>query len=71
MRFPTNGAAGGPFCADARRGRVAALGRLTARYAFPTMYFLREFVQAPGLMSYGGDLADVFPHDGQLQRPHS
>jgi putative tryptophan/tyrosine transport system substrate-binding protein len=36
-----------------QRDQIAALA---ARHAIPTMYFLREFVQAGGLLSYGPDI---------------
>ena len=34
------------------------LAILAARFAVPTIYGLREFVEAGGLLSYGPDLAD-------------
>ena len=37
-------------------GQRDQLARLAARYAIPTVYFLREFVEAGGLMSYGPDI---------------
>jgi putative ABC transport system substrate-binding protein len=37
-------------------GQRDQLARLAARHAIPTMYFLREFVEAGGLMSYGPDI---------------
>jgi putative ABC transport system substrate-binding protein len=37
-------------------GERDKLATLTARHAIPTMYFLREFVQAGGLISYGPDI---------------
>src|SRR5262245_16134026 len=37
-------------------GQRDQLAGLAARHAVPTMYFLREFVQAGGLMSYGPDI---------------
>ena len=37
-------------------GERDRLARHTAHRAIPTMYFLREFVQAGGLMSYGPDV---------------
>jgi putative ABC transport system substrate-binding protein len=33
---------------------------LAARHLVPTMYFAREFTEAGGLMSYGGDMADAY-----------
>jgi putative ABC transport system substrate-binding protein len=33
---------------------------LTTRYAIPTIFHLRDFVMAGGLMSYGADLADGY-----------
>src|SRR5262249_53146517 len=33
---------------------------LAARHAVPTMYFAREFTDAGGLVSYGGDMTDAY-----------
>jgi putative tryptophan/tyrosine transport system substrate-binding protein len=40
-----------------QRNQLAAL---TARYAVPAIYQVREMVDAGGLMSYGADLSDVY-----------
>ena len=45
-----------PLFAD-QRDRIVALA---ARHAVPAVYFLRAFVAAGGLMSYGSSLADAF-----------
>jgi len=39
-----------------RRNQIAALA---ARHALPTIYFLREFAEAGGLMSYGASLTNA------------
>jgi putative tryptophan/tyrosine transport system substrate-binding protein len=49
-----------PFFTN-RRDQVLALA---ARYSLPTIYFLREFAAAGGLMSYGANLADAFRQVG-------
>jgi putative tryptophan/tyrosine transport system substrate-binding protein len=33
-----------------------SIGALATRHAVPTMYFLREFVEAGGLLSHGPDI---------------
>ena len=45
-----------PFLVS-RRDRLV---RLAARHAVPTLYFVRDFVAAGGLMSYGPDTADGY-----------
>jgi putative ABC transport system substrate-binding protein len=45
-------------------GQRQRLVELAARFAVPTVYALREFVAAGGLMSYGINLADAFRHGG-------
>jgi putative tryptophan/tyrosine transport system substrate-binding protein len=49
-----------PFFTN-RRDHVIALA---ARYSVPAIYYLREFVVAGGLMSYGANLADAFRQVG-------
>jgi putative ABC transport system substrate-binding protein len=45
-------------------GQRDQLVGLAGRYAVPTMYFLREFVEAGGLMSYGPDIANGYRQAG-------
>jgi putative tryptophan/tyrosine transport system substrate-binding protein len=45
-----------PFL-DSKRDRIVALA---ARYAVPTIYTIREYPLAGGLMSYGPSLADAY-----------
>jgi len=45
-------------------GQRDQLVRLAARHNVPTMYFLREFVEAGGLMSYGPNIANGYRQAG-------
>ena len=45
-------------------GQRDQLVRLAARYTLPTIYFLREFVEAGGLMSYGPNIANGYRQAG-------
>ena len=45
-------------------GQRDQLARLAARDAIPTVYFLREFVEAGGLMSYGPDIRKGYRQAG-------
>jgi putative tryptophan/tyrosine transport system substrate-binding protein len=44
--------------------RVEQVAELAARYAIPTMYSLREFVLAGGLISYGASLVEAYQQVG-------
>ena len=46
---------------NSRRNDLVALA---ARHAVPTVYFLREAVDAGGLMSYGASIPDLYRHIG-------
>ena len=45
-------------------GQRDQLVRLAARYNVPTIYFLREFVEVGGLMSYGPNIANGYRQAG-------
>jgi putative ABC transport system substrate-binding protein len=45
-------------------GQRDQLVRLAARQMVPTIYFLREFVEAGGLMSYGPNIANGYRQAG-------
>ena len=44
--------------------RPVPLAILAARHAMPTIYALREFAEAGGLMSYGSNFTDLFRQAG-------
>jgi putative ABC transport system substrate-binding protein len=44
--------------------RAAQLGVLSLRLAMPAIYQYREFVEAGGVMSYGGSITDSYRHAG-------
>jgi putative tryptophan/tyrosine transport system substrate-binding protein len=44
--------------------RPVQLAILAARHAMPTIYALREFAEAGGLMSYGSNFTDLFRQAG-------
>src|SRR5262249_27018230 len=44
--------------------RYDQFGSLTIRHAIPTIYQYREFAAAGGLMSYGGNIADLYRRAG-------
>lgn len=50
----------GPFLTSNREQIV----RQAARHGVPTMYALREFVSAGGLMSYGSSISDAYHQAG-------
>jgi putative ABC transport system substrate-binding protein len=52
---------GGGAFTSSHRERIVAL---TARYAVPTMYNIREFVVAGGLMSYAASVTDAYRQAG-------
>src|SRR5215475_10953487 len=44
--------------------RLVQLATLSARHAMPTIYSLREFAEAGGLMTYGSNFSDLFRQAG-------
>jgi ABC-type uncharacterized transport system substrate-binding protein len=44
--------------------RPTQLIQIAARYTLPTAYYLRDFVQAGGLMSYGASITDAYRQAG-------
>jgi putative tryptophan/tyrosine transport system substrate-binding protein len=46
--------------------RRAQIANLATRYTIPTMYELRQFVEAGGLVSYGARALDLYRQGGTL-----
>ena len=44
--------------------RYEQLAALTVRYSIPTIFYIRDFVAAGGLMSYGPNIADAYRRAG-------
>jgi putative tryptophan/tyrosine transport system substrate-binding protein len=44
--------------------RLVQLATLSARHVTPTIYALREFAEAGGLMTYGSNFTDLFRQAG-------
>jgi putative tryptophan/tyrosine transport system substrate-binding protein len=47
--------------ATSRRAQIVTLA---ARHALPAIYYVREFAEIGGLMSYGPNFADVYQQTG-------
>ena len=60
MRAAALAISGGPFF----NNRVNQLATLATRHAIPTVFAVREYVRAGGLMSYGTDIPNAYRQIG-------